>query len=67
MAASPVSVVPSPNLRPTIPGPREAMAIIRYAGGLDRAIHRAASELEGLRKTRIGGTSSPTSKVQKTP
>jgi hypothetical protein len=31
---------------PTIPGPREAMAIIRYEGKLHRAIRQAASELE---------------------
>ena len=50
--------------RPTIPGPREARAIIRYAGSLDRTIRRAASELKDLRKMRIGGAS-PTSKAQK--
>ena len=43
---------------PTIPGPREATAIIRYTGSLDRTIRRAASELEGLRKMRIGGAAS---------
>ena len=50
--------------RPTIPGPREAIAIIRYEGCLDRTIRRAASELEGLRKMRIGGQLRE-SKVQK--
>jgi hypothetical protein len=44
--------------RPTIPGPREAMAIIRYSGSLDRTIRRASSELEGLKNMRIGGVSS---------
>jgi hypothetical protein len=44
--------------RPTIPGPREAMAIARYAGSLDRTIRRAASHLESLRNLRTGGTSS---------
>ncbi len=44
--------------RPTIPGPREAMAIIRYYGSLDRAISRATSELELLRRMRLGGASS---------
>jgi hypothetical protein len=44
--------------RPTIPGPREAQAIIRYAGSLDRAIRRAASELAGLKNMRLGGASS---------
>jgi hypothetical protein len=43
---------------PTIPGPREAMAIARYSGSLDRTMRRAASELEGLKSMRIGGASS---------
>ena len=43
--------------RPTIPGPREAGAILRYSGCLDRAIRRAASDLEGLKSQRIGGFS----------
>jgi hypothetical protein len=43
--------------RPTIPAPREARAIIRYAGSLDRTIRRASSDLEGLKKMRIGGAS----------
>jgi hypothetical protein len=42
---------------PTIPGPREARAIIRYGGSLDRAIRRATSELEGLKALRTGGIS----------
>ena len=50
--------------RPTIPGPREAMAIVRYSGSLDRAIRRAASELKGLQNLRIYGASSG-SKAQK--
>jgi hypothetical protein len=50
--------------RPTIPGPREAMAIVRYSGSLDRAIRRAASELKGLQNVRICGASSG-SKTQK--
>jgi hypothetical protein len=50
--------------RPTIPGPRQARAIIRYGGSLDRAIRRAASELDGLKSIRIGGFSL-TPKVQK--
>ena len=41
--------------RPTIPGPRDAMAIMRYSGSLDRTIRRATSELEGLKKMRLGG------------
>jgi hypothetical protein len=41
--------------RPTIPGPREARAIIRYSGSLDRAIRRASSDLEGLKNMRLGG------------
>ena len=32
--------------RPTIPAEREAKAIIRYVGCIDRAIRRAASQLE---------------------
>jgi hypothetical protein len=44
--------------RPTIPGPRAARAIIRYAGNLDRTIRRASSELEDLKIMRIGGASS---------
>jgi hypothetical protein len=43
--------------RPTIPGPREAKAIIRYGGCLDRTIRRASSELNALKKMRIGGAS----------
>ncbi len=50
--------------RPTIPAPREAMAIIRYYGSLDRAISRATSELELLKRIRLGGASSNT-KAQK--
>ena len=50
--------------RPTIPGPREARAIIRYGGSLDRAIRRAISNLEGLKNLRIGRVSTP-SKMQK--
>ncbi len=49
---------------PTIPGPREAKAIIRYSGRLDRTIRQAVSELEGLRAFRRG-TSSRTVEVQK--
>jgi hypothetical protein len=49
---------------PTIPGPRDAMAIIRYSGRLDRAIRRAASDLESLKSFRPGGASSRL-KVQK--
>jgi hypothetical protein len=50
--------------RPTIPGPREAKAIIRYSGRLDRTIRQAASELEGLRALRSGAVSR-NAKVQK--
>ncbi len=50
--------------RPTIPGPREARAIIRYGGSLDRAIRRAASDLEGFKSMRIGDVSL-NSKVRK--
>ena len=40
--------------RPTIPGPREANAIIRYMGRLDRTIRDATSMLEGFRSLRNG-------------
>ena len=36
--------------RPTIPGPRELKAIIRYEGRLDRTIRDAVAELENLQK-----------------
>jgi hypothetical protein len=42
---------------PTIPGPREAKAIIRYSGCLDRTIRRAAAELESSRRLRKGSFS----------
>jgi hypothetical protein len=41
--------------RPTIPGPREANAICRYMGRLERTIRSATTELEGLRAFRNGG------------
>ena len=41
--------------RPTIPGPRDAKAISRYEGSLNRTIRRATSELEGLKSLRTGG------------
>ena len=40
---------------PTIPGPREANAITRYMGSLDRTIRHATSELHGLKSMRTGG------------
>ncbi len=43
--------------RPILPGPREANAIIRYSGCLDRAIRRATSELKGLQSLRNGSAS----------
>jgi hypothetical protein len=43
---------------PTIPGPREARAIIRYGGSLDRAIRRASSDLRGLQQMRVSGAAS---------
>jgi hypothetical protein len=46
--------------RPTIPGPREANAIIRYMGSLDRTIRHATSELHGLKSLRNGGRFGPT-------
>jgi hypothetical protein len=39
---------------PTIPGPREAQAICRYQGRLDRAIRDATASLEGLGGMRGG-------------
>jgi hypothetical protein len=50
--------------RPTIPGPREARAIMRYSGWLDRTIRRASSDLEELKSIRNGGACSR-AKVQK--
>ncbi len=53
---------------PTIPGPREAAAICRYSGRLDRTIRRAVEELQGLKSLRLGVPSRPgsqTPKVQK--
>ena len=41
--------------RPTIPGPREANAIIRYMSSLNRTIQYATSELQELKTLRIGG------------
>ncbi len=40
--------------RPTLPGPRETTAIIRYTGRLDRTIRQATSELEASKKLRLG-------------
>ena len=39
---------------PILPSPREAMAIIRYEGRLDRTIRHATSALEELKKMRLG-------------
>jgi hypothetical protein len=50
--------------QPTIPGPREAMALVRYQGQLDRTIRHAASELQVLKKLRIDGAST-SAKAQK--
>jgi hypothetical protein len=44
--------------RPTIPGPREPSAIIRYTGCLHRTIQHALSELDGSKNMRTGGVSS---------
>jgi hypothetical protein len=44
--------------RPTIPGPREAAAIIRYEGKLHRTIRGAIAELEGFRAARTAFASS---------
>jgi hypothetical protein len=43
--------------RPTIPGPRDAMAILRYEGRLHRTIRQAASVLEGLQRMRAADAS----------
>ena len=55
--------------RPTIPGPREAKAIVRYGGSLDRTIRRASVCLEGLKAMRLGEgprkRQSSSAKVQK--
>jgi len=50
--------------RPTLPGPREAKAIIRYSGSLDRTIRRAAAQLGNSRNLRSGGFSA-IAKLQK--
>jgi len=50
--------------RPTIPGPREANAIMRYMSSLDRTIRHATSELQELKSVRNGGRFSST-KLQK--
>jgi hypothetical protein len=50
--------------QPTIPGPREARAIIRYSGSLDRAIRSASRELQALKILRSAGASR-LQKVQK--
>ena len=50
--------------RPTIPGPRDARAIVRYAGSLDRSIRQATSQLKGLKSLRTGGRST-VAKAQK--
>lgn len=49
--------------RPTIPGPREANAILRYQGCLDRAIRGAMADLQGLKGIRNAASSNR--KVQK--
>jgi hypothetical protein len=49
--------------RPTIPGPREANAIARYSGRLDRTIRAAMAGLRGFGATR--GTKASNSKSQK--
>ncbi len=50
--------------KPTIPGERDAKAIIRYMGRLDRTIRGASSELQMLKSMRNGGAFS-TAKAQK--
>jgi hypothetical protein len=49
---------------PTLPAEREAKAIIRYHGSIDREIHRALAQLEILKNMRAGGVSR-TAKAQK--
>ena len=49
--------------QPTIPGPREACAIARYQGRLERAIREAIANLESLSGVRGGAVSH--SKMQK--
>ncbi len=41
--------------QPTLPGPREAKAIIRYSGSLDRTIRQAYRELHVAKTMRNGG------------
>ena len=52
--------------RPTIPGPREANAICRYMGRLERTIRSAATELEGLKAFRSGGRFGSTKRKEQT-
>ena len=51
---------------PTILGEREAIAIMRYLGRLDRTLHGAAMQLDAMRSLRRGGVSS-SGKVQNKP
>jgi len=43
--------------KPTIPGEREAMAIMRYLGRIDRTIHAAASQLKTREQTHFSASS----------
>lgn len=49
--------------KPTIPGPREAMAILRYQGRLDRTIRSATADLRGFKGMR--GAAPSNAKVEK--
>jgi hypothetical protein len=52
--------------RPTIPAPREANALIRYMGRLERTIRTATTELEGLKAFRTGGRFGSTKRKEQT-
>ena len=52
--------------RPTLPAEREARAIIRYEGRINRAIRDAASQLAILKNLRTGGGSSTTKSQKQT-
>ena len=49
--------------RPTMPGPREAAAVLRYEGKLQRTIRGAMADLQGLKSLRSASASNR--KVQK--
>jgi hypothetical protein len=53
--------------QPMLPGPREAKAIIRYSGSLDRTIRQAYRELQVAKNMRNGGFSALRKTQKQTP